>query len=104
MVASSVVSTILILNYHHRSADTHEMSDWVSEKIEIVLVQMTYSHQIDDVEFFVFVLVRFSVVCVVKCAGAVSVFVLATAHTTNESATRSRQSDANGLSANAVLK
>lgn len=30
MVASSVVSTILILNYHHRNADTHEMSDWVS--------------------------------------------------------------------------
>ncbi|XP_052124745.1 neuronal acetylcholine receptor subunit alpha-7 isoform X2 [Frankliniella occidentalis] len=29
MVASSVVSTILILNYHHRSADTHEMSPWV---------------------------------------------------------------------------
>lgn len=29
MVASSVVSTILILNYHHRHADTHEMSDWV---------------------------------------------------------------------------
>ena len=33
MVASSVVSTILILNYHHRSADTHEMSPWVSESI-----------------------------------------------------------------------
>lgn len=31
MVASSVVSTILILNYHHRNADTHEMSEWVSE-------------------------------------------------------------------------
>ncbi|CAO1372958.1 unnamed protein product [Diamesa hyperborea] len=29
MVASSVVSTILILNYHHRNANTHEMSDWV---------------------------------------------------------------------------
>ncbi|XP_051165766.1 neuronal acetylcholine receptor subunit alpha-7-like isoform X2 [Leptopilina boulardi] len=29
MVASSVVSTILILNYHHRNSDTHEMSDWV---------------------------------------------------------------------------
>lgn len=29
MVASSVVSTILILNYHHRHADTHEMSNWV---------------------------------------------------------------------------
>ncbi|XP_017767088.1 PREDICTED: neuronal acetylcholine receptor subunit alpha-7-like [Eufriesea mexicana] len=29
MVASSVVSTIMILNYHHRNADTHEMSEWV---------------------------------------------------------------------------
>ncbi|XP_067620203.1 acetylcholine receptor subunit alpha-type acr-16-like [Eurosta solidaginis] len=29
MVASSVVSTILILNYHHRNADTHEMSEWI---------------------------------------------------------------------------
>jgi len=29
MVASSVVSTILILNYHHRNPDTHEMSEWV---------------------------------------------------------------------------
>ncbi|XP_033610188.1 neuronal acetylcholine receptor subunit alpha-7 isoform X3 [Cryptotermes secundus] len=29
MVASSVVSTILILNYHHRNADTHEMSPWI---------------------------------------------------------------------------
>ena len=30
MVASSVVTTILILNYHHRQADTHEMPEWVS--------------------------------------------------------------------------
>ncbi|XP_043251668.1 neuronal acetylcholine receptor subunit alpha-7-like isoform X2 [Colletes gigas] len=29
MVASSVVSTILILNYHHRNSDTHQMSEWV---------------------------------------------------------------------------
>merc|ERR1719412_2195895 len=29
MVASSVVSTIMILNYHHRLADTHEMPGWV---------------------------------------------------------------------------
>ena len=30
MVASSVVTTIMILNYHHRLADTHEMPSWVS--------------------------------------------------------------------------
>jgi CHASE2 domain-containing sensor protein len=35
MVASSVVSTILILNYHHRNADTHEMSTWVSQISQI---------------------------------------------------------------------
>lgn len=29
MVASSVVSTILILNYHHRNADSHEMGQWI---------------------------------------------------------------------------
>merc|ERR1719295_824981 len=29
MVASSVVSTIMILNYHHRLADTHEMPNWI---------------------------------------------------------------------------
>ena len=31
MVASSVVTTIMILNYHHRLADTHEMPEWVRE-------------------------------------------------------------------------
>ena len=29
MVASSVVTTIMILNYHHRRPDTHHMPDWV---------------------------------------------------------------------------
>ena len=29
MVASSVVTTIMILNYHHRKAHTHNMPDWV---------------------------------------------------------------------------
>ena len=29
MVAASVVTTILVLNYHHRMADTHDMPDWV---------------------------------------------------------------------------
>ena len=30
MVASSVVTTIMILNYHHRKAHTHHMPEWVS--------------------------------------------------------------------------
>jgi len=29
MVASSCVTTIMVLNYHHRMADTHDMPDWV---------------------------------------------------------------------------
>ncbi|XP_034934491.1 acetylcholine receptor subunit alpha-type acr-16-like [Chelonus insularis] len=29
MVASSVVLTVLVLNYHHRTADNHEMSQWI---------------------------------------------------------------------------
>ena len=33
MVASSVVTTIMILNYHHRQADTHEMPSWVSGQV-----------------------------------------------------------------------
>ena len=29
MVASSVVTTIMILNFHHRKPETHSMPDWV---------------------------------------------------------------------------
>ena len=29
-VASSVVCTIMILNYHHRLANTHSMPKWIS--------------------------------------------------------------------------
>ena len=32
IMASSVVTAIMILNYHHRLADTHEMPSWVSDK------------------------------------------------------------------------
>lgn len=43
MVASSVVSTILILNYHHRNADTHEMSEWVkSHKLSPAFLQACF--------------------------------------------------------------
>lgn len=42
MVASSVVSTILILNYHHRNPDTHEMSEWVILYIFFLLLVFHY--------------------------------------------------------------
>lgn len=30
MVASSVVLTVVVLNYHHRTADIHTMPPWVN--------------------------------------------------------------------------
>jgi len=42
MVASSVVSTIMILNYHHRNADTHVMSKWVIKIVLLVLHFILY--------------------------------------------------------------
>ena len=38
MVAASVVTTILVLNYHHRQADTHEMPEWVSYSCILLLI------------------------------------------------------------------
>ncbi|XP_044741671.1 neuronal acetylcholine receptor subunit alpha-7 [Chrysoperla carnea] len=48
MVASSVVSTILILNYHHRNADTHVMGPWTKKIFLIYLpwcLRMTRPHR-----------------------------------------------------------
>ena len=33
MCSLSVAFTVLVLNYHHRTPDTHEMPNWVSHKI-----------------------------------------------------------------------
>ena len=40
MVASSVVTTILVLNYHHRQQDTHEMPEWVRNLIVLILIHI----------------------------------------------------------------
>ena len=47
MVASSVLLTVLVLNYHHRHPDTHNMPTWVSTYVfrghEILNTQSFYS-------------------------------------------------------------
>ena len=40
MVASSVVCTIMILNYHHRRPDTHDMPDWVIKLSQSRLIRI----------------------------------------------------------------
>ena len=44
MVAASVVTTILVLNYHHRQADTHEMPEWVGYPCSFFCL-LSFGHQ-----------------------------------------------------------
>ena len=80
MVASSVVTTIMILNYHHRQADTHEMPSWVS-----IFSQRRIYNSFDVVQaiFFAFIckfgldlLVEKVVICMNKknCTSLILVF------------------------------
>lgn len=40
MVAFSVVMTVVVLNYHHRSSDTHEMPDFVCTYIGLYTIKI----------------------------------------------------------------
>lgn len=68
MVASSVVSTILILNYHHRHADTHEMSDWVSFYLDNFFFQnKSFNYFFAEVPSIMNDLTDFIVVVQIRC-------------------------------------
>lgn len=54
MVASSVVLTVVVLNYHHRTADIHEMQPWVNGKFNCIFYSPSFSIRI------YFLLVRFT--------------------------------------------
>ena len=55
MVASSVVTTIMVLNYHHRMVDTHDMPDWVKiiflqVRRMLIAIRFESSSNIDNFE------------------------------------------------------
>ena len=49
MVASSVVLTVVVLNYHHRTAETHDMPAWVkmlNPLIQLFFYDLRHHHQV----------------------------------------------------------
>ena len=46
MCSLSVVFTVLVLNYHHRSPDTHSMPEWVSSPYRLLQISFGQSCQV----------------------------------------------------------
>lgn len=64
MVASSVVLTVVVLNYHHRTADIHEMPDWVSNfdrksRIFIFVKNLNNAQHNNIMMYFIIIIIFF---------------------------------------------
>ncbi|KAJ8872103.1 hypothetical protein PR048_025704 [Dryococelus australis] len=69
MVASSVVLTVVVLNYHHRTADIHEMPQWVSIGASAHLTRLFYSDSVRTLTKYAYVCTCDIVAAVAERAG-----------------------------------